>query len=59
MGPGIQGDCDPRLNKEQDESYWLSQSGALKAKLDNKKPQGTTVSYDALLQVWKEGKAIS
>ncbi|MEZ5591011.1 MAG: hypothetical protein R3F53_10030 [Gammaproteobacteria bacterium] len=58
MGPGVQGECGPRLNEEQDESYWLSQPGALKAKLDNIKPRGMTVSYDALLQAWKEGKAM-
>jgi glycerol transport system substrate-binding protein len=53
---GVQGECGPKLNEEQDEQYWLNQPGAPKAKLDNEKPQGETVNYDQLLQAWKEGQ---
>ncbi|MDH3599172.1 MAG: ABC transporter substrate-binding protein, partial [Candidatus Tectomicrobia bacterium] len=55
---GVQGDCGPKLNEEQDESHWLSQPGSPKAKLDNEKPPGKTVAYDSLLQAWKAGKVM-
>ncbi len=55
---GVQGDCGPKLNPKKAESYWLSQSGSPKAKLDNEKPQGKTVDYDSLLQAWKAGKVM-
>jgi glycerol transport system substrate-binding protein len=48
--------CGPKLNPEKEESYWLSQPGAPKPKLDNEKPQGETVKYDDLLKAWKEGQ---
>ena len=48
--------CGPKLNPEKEESYWLSQPGAPKPKLDNEKPQGETVKYDDLLKAWKEGR---
>ncbi len=47
--------CGPKLNPEKEESYWLSQPGAPKPKLENEKPQGETVKYDDLLKAWKEG----
>jgi glycerol transport system substrate-binding protein len=53
---GVQGDCGPKLNKEQDESVWLSQSGSPKAKLANEKPKGETVQYDELIKAWREGR---
>jgi glycerol transport system substrate-binding protein len=52
----VQGEAGPKLNEEQDESYWLSQPGSPKAKLENEKPQGETVDYDQLLQAWREGR---
>jgi glycerol transport system substrate-binding protein len=55
---GVQGECGPKLNEEQDDEHWLSQPGAPKAKLDNEKPQGMTVRYEDLLQAWKEGRAM-
>ncbi len=54
---GVQGDCGPKLNEEKDPEYWLSQPGAPKAKLENEKPRGETVDYDALLEAWRQGKA--
>ena len=57
---GAQKECAPKLAKKKDlkgAEYWLSQPGAPKAKLENEKPQGITVSYDKLLQAWKEGRA--
>ncbi|MEM9628044.1 MAG: ABC transporter substrate-binding protein [Pseudomonadota bacterium] len=50
---GVQGDCGPKLNDEQDESVWLDQPGSPKAKLDNEKPQGETVDYDELIKSWE------
>ena len=49
--------CGPKLNPEREESYWLNQPGAPKAKLANEKPPGQTVNYDDLIQAWREGKA--
>jgi glycerol transport system substrate-binding protein len=53
---GVQGECGPKLNEEQDEAYWLEQPGAPKPKLENEKPQGETVQYDDLIAAWREGK---
>ncbi len=53
---GVQGDCGPKLNKEEKEGYWLSKAGSPKAKLENEKPQGETVDYDQLIQAWREGR---
>ena len=50
---GVQGEIGPKLNEEQDPSYWLEQAGAPVAKLENEKPQGKTVSYDELVKSWK------
>jgi glycerol transport system substrate-binding protein len=54
---GIQGECGPRLNPEEDPEVWLSRPGAPKPKLENEKPRGETVPYDALIQAWREGRA--
>lgn len=51
----VQGECGPKLNEEKDPSYWLSQPGSPKAKV-NEKPQGMTVNYDKLIQAWREGR---
>ena len=50
---GVQGECGPKLNDEQDASVWLDQEGSPKAKLDNEKPQGETVDYDELIKSWE------
>jgi len=49
----VYGGCGPRLNEERDPDYWLSRPGAPKARLANEKPQGETVSYDALVKRWQ------
>jgi glycerol transport system substrate-binding protein len=48
--------CGPKLGEEKDPQFWFDEPGAPKAKLENEKPQGTTVNYDELLQAWKDGK---
>ncbi len=48
----VYGGCGPRLNEERDPEYWLSQSGAPKAKLENEKPQGETVRYEDIVARW-------
>ncbi|HXH02256.1 MAG TPA: ABC transporter substrate-binding protein [Candidatus Competibacteraceae bacterium] len=55
---GVQGECGPKLNQPKDAKYWLDQPGAPKPKLNNEKPKGETVSYEQLLQAWKEGRAM-
>ncbi len=47
------GGCGPRLNEEKDPSWWLSQPGSPKAKVEEK-PQGKTVDYDELVKRWSE-----
>ena len=49
----VYGGCGPRLNEARDPDYWLSRPGAPKARLANEKPQGETVSYDALVKRWQ------
>jgi glycerol transport system substrate-binding protein len=51
---GIQGECGPKLNPEQDPSYWFNLPGAPKAKLANEKPQGETVNYDELSRAGRQ-----
>ena len=53
---GVQGECGPKMNKEQDPSYWLNLPGSPKAKLANEKPQGITVDYDELVKSWATAK---
>ncbi|MEM7218038.1 MAG: ABC transporter substrate-binding protein [Pseudomonadota bacterium] len=54
---GVQGECGPKLNPETDVAAWLAKPGAPKPRLDNEKPAGKTVAYDALIQAWREGRA--
>ena len=54
---GIQGECGPKLNPEEDPAAWLARPGAPKPKLANEKPQGETVPYDALIEAWRAGRA--
>lgn len=49
----VQGECGPKLNRPQDEAFWLNQPGSPKAKLSNEKPKGQTVAYSELLKSWK------
>ena len=54
---GVQGECGPKLNKKESYEYWTEQAkknGTLapQAKLENEKPQGETVDYDALIKSW-------
>jgi glycerol transport system substrate-binding protein len=55
---GVQGECGPKLNAEQDPQYWYDQPGAPRAKLENEKPQGVTVDYDTLIEAWRNGKVM-
>ncbi len=50
---GVQGDIGPKLNDEVDPQEWLSKPGSPKAKIENEKPQGETVSYDELIKSWQ------
>jgi glycerol transport system substrate-binding protein len=50
---GTYGGCGPRLNEEKEASYWLSQPGAPKAKVDEK-PMGQTIDYDVLVKRWQQ-----
>ena len=52
---GVQKICGPKMNPIREESYWLSQPGSPKPKV-NEKPQGETVDYDSLLKAWSEGR---
>ncbi|MGB6006898.1 ABC transporter substrate-binding protein [Castellaniella sp.] len=48
--------CAPKLNPKSDPSKWLSDAHAPWKKLANENPKPETVSYDSLLQAWKEGR---
>lgn len=48
--------CAPKLNKKSDPAKWLSDKGAPWKKLANENPKGETISYDTLLNAWKEGR---
>ena len=48
------GGCGPRLNEAKDPSEWLGKDNGPAAKLDNEKPQGTTVAYDELIKRWAQ-----
>ena len=46
--------CPPRLNPKGDPKQWLSDFAAPRKKLNDEKPRGQTISYDTLLQSWRE-----
>ena len=48
--------CAPKMNPKGDPAKYLSDKAAPWKKLDNEKPKGETIAYDALLNAWKEGK---
>jgi glycerol transport system substrate-binding protein len=48
--------CAPKLNPKSDPSKWLSDEHAPWKKLANENPKGETVSYDALVGAWREGR---
>jgi len=50
---GTYGGCGPRLNEEKEASYWLSQPGSPKVKVDEK-PKGQTIDYDVLVKRWQQ-----
>tara|TARA_R110002049_G_scaffold188402_1_gene356784 strand:- start:12702 stop:14399 length:1698 start_codon:yes stop_codon:yes gene_type:complete len=50
---GVQGDLGPKMNEEQDASYWLEQPGSPVAKLDNEDPAPETISYEELIKSWQ------
>ena len=54
---GIQGDCGPKLNDEEDPAVWLARPGSPKPKLADEKPPGQTVPYDELIDAWRAGRA--
>ena len=47
----VYGGCGPRLNEKRDAAYWYKNGGA-KPPLDNEKPAGKTVNYEALVARW-------
>ncbi|MDX1608755.1 MAG: ABC transporter substrate-binding protein [Halofilum sp. (in: g-proteobacteria)] len=49
---GTYGGCGPRLNPKSDPQEWLAKPGSPKAKLDNEKPPGKTVTYEELTKRW-------
>jgi glycerol transport system substrate-binding protein len=50
---GVQGDLGPKMNEEQEASYWLEQEGSPVAKLDNEDPEPETISYEELIKSWQ------
>jgi len=46
--------CPPRLNPKSDSKQWLDDFAAPRKKLDNENPPGQTISYEKLLQAWRE-----
>jgi len=53
---GVQGECGPRLNPEEDPAVWLARPGSPKPALADEKPQGVTVPYDELIEAWRAGR---
>jgi glycerol transport system substrate-binding protein len=51
---GVYGGCGPRLNAEVDPAEWIGKPDGPKAKLENEKPKGETISYDEMVKVWAE-----
>lgn len=50
---GVQGDLGPKMNEEQEASYWLEQEGSPVAKLENEDPEPETISYEELIKSWQ------
>ena len=50
---GVQGDLGPKMNEEQEASYWLEQEGSPVAKLDNEDPEPETISSEELIKSWQ------
>ncbi|MEZ5809805.1 MAG: ABC transporter substrate-binding protein [Rhizobiaceae bacterium] len=50
----VYGGCGPRLNEAKDPSEWLGKPDGPKAKLENEKPGGETISYDELVARWNQ-----
>ena len=48
--------CAPKPGPLKAPSHWLNSQRAPRAKLANEKPPGQTVSYEKLLEAWKEGR---
>jgi glycerol transport system substrate-binding protein len=55
----VYGGCGPRLNAEVDPAEWLGKPDGPKAKLENEKPQGETISYDEMVKIWAEAAPAS
>ena len=54
---GVQGKCGPKLNAKTSMEHWVEEAKkngtiAPQAKLDNEKPKGETIDYDALIKSW-------
>ena len=49
--------CAPKLNPVGNPATYLSDSHAPWRKLANEKPRGATISYDTLLNAWRQGRA--
>lgn len=48
--------CPPKLNPPGQSKKFLSNKGAPWQKLTQEKPPGETISYEKLLQAWREGR---
>jgi glycerol transport system substrate-binding protein len=48
--------CTPKLNPKSDPAKWLSSEHAPWKKLADERPKAETVSYDQLLEAWKQGR---
>ena len=42
------------MNEPKDPQAWLNEPGSPKAKIENEKPMGETVSYDELIKSWQQ-----
>jgi glycerol transport system substrate-binding protein len=51
---GVQGDLGPVMNEVRDAEYWLSQPGSPKAALESTDEAPETISYEDLIQSWKQ-----
>ncbi|WGF88399.1 ABC transporter substrate-binding protein [Marinivivus vitaminiproducens] len=59
---GVQGECGPKLNDEEDFTYWVEKAAAdgnlaPQPKLANEKEQPVTVDYDELVKSWADANA--